>query len=62
MDQKVNFLIDTAHIFHLQDSSNGLSHPLHAKTTKIAQQGAKELVAALELAIQKKTNHLRANF
>ncbi|ORU93224.1 MAG: hypothetical protein A6F70_04935 [Cycloclasticus sp. symbiont of Bathymodiolus heckerae] len=54
MDQKVNFLIDTAHIFHLKDSSNGLSHPLHVKAAEIAQQGAKELGAALELAVQKR--------
>jgi hypothetical protein len=54
MDQKVNFLIDTAHIFHLKDPANGLSHPLHTKAAAIAQQGAQELAAALELAVQKR--------
>jgi len=54
MDQKVNFLIDTAHIFNLKDSSNGLSHPLHVKAATIAQKSAKDLSAALELAVQKR--------
>jgi len=54
MDQKVNFLIDTANIFHLQDNSAGPSHPLHVKAAAIAQQGAQGLSAALELAVQKR--------
>jgi len=54
MDQKVNFLIDTAHIFNLKDSSNGLSHPLHVEASTIAQKSAKDLGAALELAVQKR--------
>ncbi|MBL4743206.1 MAG: tetratricopeptide repeat protein, partial [Cycloclasticus sp.] len=38
MDQKVNFLIDTAHIFNLKDSTNGLSHPLHVKAAEIQEE------------------------
>jgi len=54
MDQKVNFLIDTAHIFNLRDSSNGFSHPLHIQAASIAQKAAKDLGAALETAVHKK--------
>jgi len=54
MDQKVNFLIDTAHIFNLRDASNGLSHPLHVKAASIAQKAARDLSAALEMAVHKK--------
>lgn len=52
MDQKVNFLIDTANIFHLREETQGPSHPLHTQAIQIAKQGAVELSAVLEQAVQ----------